>query len=413
MQTLEEFDPALAEAIDLEKRRERNNMELIASENYVSRAVLEAQGSVLTNKYAEGYPGRRYYGGCEYVDLVEQLAIERAKKVFGAEHANVQPHSGSQANMGAYLAVLKPGDKILGMSLANGGHLTHGSKVSFSGALYEAYHYGVDPETETINYDHVAELALEHKPRLIICGASAYSRTLDFQRMRQIADLVGAYLLADIAHISGLVATGLHPSPFPHAHLVTTSTHKTLRGPRGGMILCGKELAQAVDRGVFPGMQGGPLMHVIAAKAVAFQEALQPSFTAYQKQVVANAKTLAAEVAAQGLRIVSGGTDNHLMLVDLRSTGLTGKDVQLLLDSVGITANKNAIPNDEQPPNLTSGIRLGTPAVTTRGFGEPEMVQIAEIVGETIRKRGDERAYDSLRQKVREICDRFPVPGID
>lgn len=405
-------DPEVAAAIACEQRRQRDKIELIASENYTSPAVLAAVGSVLTNKYAEGYPGRRYYGGCECVDQVEQLAIDRAKRLFGAEHVNVQPHSGASANLAAFMAVMEPGDTFLGLSLEQGGHLTHGLSVNFSGRLFEARHYGLDPQTELIDYDGVARLAREVRPKLIVCGASAYSRVIDFRRFREIADEVGALLLADIAHIAGLVAAGVHPSPFPHAHIVTTTTHKTLRGPRGGMILCTEALGKQIDKTLFPGFQGGPLMHVIAGKAVAFGEALRPEFRDYAEQVVGNARALASALEAQGLRIVSGGTDTHLMLVDLTSVGISGRQAQNLLDDVGITLNKNTIPGETRPPTQTSGIRIGTPAVTTRGFGRAEMVAIAELIARTLHDRRDEQVKEEVRAAVREICRRFPVPGV-
>ena len=410
---LHEADPQIWQAIEDEKRRQREKIELIASENYVSRAVLEAQGSVLTNKYAEGYPGKRYYGGCEYVDVAENLAIDRAKQLFGADHVNVQPHSGAQANMAVYMAVLQPGDKIMGMGLAFGGHLTHGYGVNFSGKLYSATSYAVDRETERLDYDALQAQILEDKPKMLVVGASAYPRIFDFERCRQIADSVGAMLMVDMAHIAGLVAAGLHPSPIPHADFVTTTTHKTLRGPRGGMILCTAQYAKDIDKSVFPGIQGGPLMHVIAAKAVAFHEALQPSFKEYQAQIVSNAKRLAAGLEGAGLRVVSGGTDNHLMLVDVSPLGLTGKDAEHALDEVGITVNKNAIPYDPQPPAKASGIRVGTPAVTTRGFREPEMDTIARLIGTTLRATEDESVKEQVRTEVALLCSRFPVPGID
>lgn len=407
-------DPEIYEAIKLEEGRQRDKIELIASENYVSRAVLEAQGSVLTNKYAEGYPGKRYYGGCEYVDMAESLAIDRAKEIFGAAFANVQPHSGAQANMAVYFALLKPGDTVLGMNLQQGGHLTHGSPVNFSGRYYNIVPYGVDKDTEIIDYDALEKLAQEHNPRLILAGASAYSRIIDFARFRQIADEVGAYLFVDMAHIAGLVAAGLHPNPVPHAHVVSTTTHKTLRGPRGGLILSNdQELAELFDKQIFPGIQGGPLMHVIAAKAVAFKEALQPAFKEYQQQVVKNAKQLAASLQEDGLRIVSGGTDNHLMLVDVGVAGVSGKKVQTALDEVHITVNKNTIPFDTRSPMITSGVRVGTPATTTRGFKEPEMVQIAELISKTIKSIGDPQVYEEVKASVKELTGRFPVPGID
>jgi len=404
-------DPQLAEAIAREARRQRDGIELIASENYVSASVLEAMGSVLTNKYAEGYPGRRYYGGCQHVDEVEELAIERAKALFGAEHANVQPHSGSQANMAVYFAVLQPGDRILGMHLAHGGHLTHGSPVNFSGRLYEVHFYGVSQETEHLDYDAIARQAREVRPKMIVCGASAYPRVIDFARFREIADEVGAYLMADIAHIAGLVAVGLHPSPVPYCDFVTSTTHKTLRGPRGGLILCKAEHAQAVDKSVFPGIQGGPLMHVIAAKAAAFGEALQPEFRLYLQRVVGNARTLAHRLQERGLRLVAGGTDNHLMLVDVGHSGRTGKEVEEALDAVGITVNKNAIPFDPLPPRVTSGIRIGTPAVTTRGFGSVEMDAIGDMIADVVQYWGDEAVARRVREEVAALCARFPLPG--
>jgi len=410
---LREVDPQIWQAIEDEKRRQREKIELIASENYVSRAVLEAQGSVLTNKYAEGYPGKRYYGGCEYVDVAENLAIERALQLFGADHANVQPHSGAQANMAVYMAVLQPVDKILGMGLAFGGHLTHGYAVNFSGKLYTASSYAVDRETERLDYDALQAQILEERPKMLVVGASAYPRIFDFERCKQIADSVGAILMVDMAHISGLVATGLHPSPVPYADFVTTTTHKTLRGPRGGMILCTAQYAKDIDKSVFPGIQGGPLMHIIAAKAVAFHEALQPPFKDYQAQIITNAKRLAAGLEAAGLRLVSGGTDNHLMLVDVSPLGLTGKEAEHALDEVGITVNKNAIPYDPQPPAKASGIRIGTPAVTTRGFREPEMDFIARLIGNVLRAPADEVVKEQVRSEVAELVSRFPVPGID
>ena len=393
--------------IEAEEKRQAEGLELIASENFVSRQVREAVGSVLTNKYAEGYPGRRYYGGCQYVDEVERLAIERAKELFAAEWANVQPHSGSQANMAVYFALLEPGDTILGMDLAAGGHLTHGAKVNFSGKFFRVVAYGVDPETETIDYDEVERLALEHRPKMIVAGASAYPRVIDFERFRRIADRVGAYLMVDMAHIAGLVAAGLHPSPVPHAHAVTSTTHKTLRGPRGGLIVGNDlEVAKKVDKMIFPGIQGGPLEHVIAGKAVAFFEALQPEFRAYAERVVANAKALAGHLAERGYRIVSGGTDNHLFLVDLRPKGLTGKEAEARLDAVGITVNKNAIPFDPAPPRVTSGIRIGTPAITTRGFTPEEMAEVAELIDEALTQGPTE----ALRERVRALALAHPMP---
>jgi glycine hydroxymethyltransferase len=402
-------DPEVARILADEIQRQAETIELIASENYVSRAVLEAQGSVLTNKYAEGYPNRRYYGGCRYVDVAEDLAIERAKALFGAEHANVQPHSGSQANAAAYMAVLDVGDTILAMSLAHGGHLTHGHNLSFSGREYRFTHYGVRQDTEYIDYDALAVQTQEVRPRMIVAGASAYPRVIDFARLREIADSVGAYLMVDMAHIAGLVAADVHPSPVPHAHIVTTTTHKTLRGPRGGLILCTEELASAVDRAVFPGIQGGPLMHIVAAKAVALGEALRPEFRTYQQRIAENARVLATELQNLGLRLVSGGTDNHMMLVDVSPLGVTGRKAQHVLEEAGIACNKNQIPFDPQPPRVTSGIRLGTPAVTTRGFGLAEMRQIAEWSVQVLR----DPSADTIRQ-VREhtlaLCRAFPVP---
>jgi RpiB/LacA/LacB family sugar-phosphate isomerase len=407
---LRNVDSAVAEAIEHERLRQQENIELIASENFVSPAVLEAQGSVLTNKYAEGYPKKRWYGGCENIDTIEQLAIDRAKKLFGAEHTNVQPHSGSQANMAVYFAVLKPGDKMLTMDLSHGGHLTHGNKANFSGKFFEIVHYGVNKETERIDYDQIAAMAREQKPRMITIGASAYPRVIDFKRMGEIAREVGAYLLADIAHIAGLVATGLHPSPVGHADFVTTTTHKTLRGPRGGLILCREKNAKEIDSQVFPGIQGGPLEHVIAAKAVCFQEALQPSFKAYQEQIVKNAKTLADGMKRNGYRLVSGGTDNHLMLVDVGAKNLTGKDCQIALDEAGITVNKNTIPFETRSPFQASGVRLGTPAVTTRGMKEAEMAAIADMISEVLLDIKNVEAAHKVRARVRELTARFPLP---
>ena len=404
-------DPAVYDAMMRELQRQRDHIELIASENFVSPAVMEAMGSHLTNKYAEGYPGARYYGGCQYVDEVENLARDRAVQLFGAEHANVQPHSGSQANVAVYLALLKPGDTILGMDLSHGGHLTHGSKASISGKYFNACFYGVDPETETIDYDKVRQRAEECRPKLIIAGASAYPRFIDFKRMREIADSVGAYLMVDMAHIAGLVAAGEHPSPVPYAHVVTTTTHKTLRGPRGALILCKEELKKKIDSAVFPGTQGGPLMHIIAAKAVCFGEALKPEFKAYQHQTVLNAAALAKALSEQGLRLVSGGTDNHLMLVDVMSKGRTGMEVQELLDMANITANKNTIPFDTQSVKLTSGMRFGTPAVTTRGMKEAEMAQIAQMIARLIDE--GESAVAQVKEQTIELCRTFPLyPGI-
>lgn len=404
-------DPELFAAIDRELTRQREGIELIASENYVSPAVLEAAGSVLTNKYAEGYPGKRYYGGCVYVDEAETLAIERAKKLFGVEFANVQPHSGAQANMAVYFALLQPGDTIMGQSLAEGGHLTHGSPVNFTGKLYNVVSYGLDPETEQLDYDQIAKLATEHKPKLIMSGFSAYPRVVDWARLREIADSVGACLVSDIAHVAGLVATGQYPSPVGHAHIVTTTTHKTLRGPRGGLILTNdEELATKINKSIFPGIQGGPLMHVIAAKAVAFGEALQPEFTDYAKQVLANAKALADQLIAEGFRLVSGGTDNHLMLVDLRPFNVTGKVAEEELDKVGITLNKNAIPNDPEKPFVTSGVRIGTPAVTSRGFTEDDVRETAQLIAKTLGAIGDQGVYDEVRTRVRKLTDAHPLP---
>ncbi len=407
MSVLKDFDPDIFNAIENEKKRQMYGLELIASENLVSQAVLEAQGSILTNKYAEGYPGKRYYGGCEYVDIVENIAIERAKELFGAEHANVQPHSGSQANMAVYMATLNPQDRLLGMDLSHGGHLTHGARVSFSGKLYISFGYGVNPETGLIDYDEVQAIAEEFKPRLIVCGASAYPRIIDFKRFREIADSVGAYLMADIAHIAGLVAAGLHPSPVPYCEFVTTTTHKTLRGPRGGMILTKEFFAKPIDKMVFPGMQGGPLMHVIAAKAVCFKEAMSEEFKEYQSQVVRNAKKLAEVLMDNGFKLVSGGTDNHLMLVDLTDKGITGKEAEEALGKVGITVNKNTIPGDTQSPFVTSGIRIGTPAITTRGMKEKEMEKIGEFITETLNNIGDEKKYSIIREEVKKLCEEF------
>ena len=406
--TIRMSDPELYGAMKSELERQRDHIELIASENFTSRAVMEAMGSHLTNKYAEGYPGARYYGGCEYVDIVEQLAIDRAKALFGAEHANVQPHSGSQANVAVYLALLKPGDTILGMDLSHGGHLTHGSKASISGKYFNACFYGVDPETEMIDYEKAMQIASECKPKLIIAGASAYSRIIDFKKMREIADEVGAYLMVDMAHIGGLVAAGVHPSPVPYADVVTSTTHKTLRGPRGAIILCKDELKKKINSAVFPGTQGGPLMHIIAGKAVCFKEAMSEEFKAYQRQVVKNAAVLADTLSENGIRLVSGGTDNHLMLADTMSLGRTGNEVQELLDAAHITANKNSIPFDTQSVKLTSGMRFGTPAVTTRGMGEDEMRDIGKMIVRIINDDGDE-AIDDVKQQVLSLCERFPL----
>jgi glycine hydroxymethyltransferase len=409
MSFLEQIDPEVFSAIQKETERLEQNLELIASENVVSEAVLEAQGCVMTNKYAEGYPGKRYYGGCQFVDEVESLAIARAKELFGADHANVQPHSGTQANMTVYLAVLKPGDSYLGMNLAHGGHLSMGSPVNFSGMLYRVIPYGVSEQTETIDYDELERLAKEHRPKLIVAGASAYPRIIDYARFRKIADAIGAMLMVDMAHIAGLVAAGLHPSPVPYADFVTTTTHKTLRGPRGGMVLCRAEHAKTIDSKVFPGMQGGPLMHVIAAKAVALKEALSPGFKSYQQQIVKNARALAQALMSQGFRLTSGGTDNHLMLVDLRKSELTGKVAQEALDRARITVNKNAVPFDTRSPFVTSGIRLGTPAVTTRGMKEKEMEQIGDFIVRALSHVADEQALQTVAGKVGELCRKFPV----
>ncbi len=406
---LTKVDPEISQALEDELGRQREKLELIASENIVSRAVLEALGSVGTNKYAEGYPGKRYYGGCEYVDVFETLAIDRAKKLFNADHANVQPHSGAQANTSIYLNALQPGDLIMGMNLSHGGHLTHGHPLSISGKYYKTVQYGVHPETEHIDYDELAKIAEETRPKLIIAGASAYPRTIDFKKFGEIAKAVGAWLMTDVAHIAGLIATGLHPNPFPYADFVTTTTHKTLRGPRGGLILCKEEHAKDIDRALFPGIQGGPLMHVIAAKAVAFKEALSPSFKTYQEQVLKNASRLAATLAEKGLRIVSGGTDNHLLLVDLRSVEMSGKDAEKLLDSVGITVNKNTIPFDPAKPMITSGIRVGTPALTSRGMKEPEMEIIGNLIHETLINKENDTMLQSIAGKVKELTAQFPI----
>ncbi|MCX7775739.1 MAG: serine hydroxymethyltransferase [Spirochaetaceae bacterium] len=427
MSYIEKFDPELYAAIQAEMGRQRDKLELIASENYTSKAVMEAVGSVLTNKYAEGYPGKRYYGGCEFVDIAENLARDRAKALFGADHANVQPHSGSQANMGVLFAALNPGDTIMGMDLAHGGHLTHGAPVSFSGKMYNVVRYGVNPDTETIDYEQVARLAREHRPRLIIAGASAYSRIIDFEAFRRIADEVGAYLMVDMAHIAGIVAVGRHPSPVPIADFTTTTTHKTLRGPRGGMILVGRDRendrgimtpkgdalrkwSEVIDAMIMPGIQGGPLMHVIAGKAVAFKEALDPSFAEYIDRVLANAKVLAEALSAGGARIVSGGTDNHLMLVDLTPLGITGKEAEKWLDEANITVNKNGIPFDKKSPFITSGIRVGTPAVTTRGMGKTEMQTIASFIMDVLKSKGDAQVISRVKQEVLALTARFPLP---
>lgn len=405
--TIKNTDAEVYASIKRELGRQRNNIELIASENFVSESVLSAVGSVLTNKYAEGYPAHRYYGGCEYVDEVENLAIERAKKLFGADHVNVQPHSGANANFAVYFAVLNPGDTILGMSLAHGGHLTHGSSVTVSGKYFKSVGYGVSKETGTIDYDELERLALEVKPKIIVSGASAYSRIIDFKRIREICDKVGAYMMVDIAHIAGLVATGLHPSPVPYADFVTTTTHKTLRGPRGGMIMCKEEYAKLIDKAVFPGTQGGPLMHIIAGKAVAFGEALKPEFKEYQTQILKNAKAMSQRFLELGINLVSGGTDNHLMLLDLSNTDITGKELEIMLDKVNITLNKNAIPFDQKSAFITSGVRIGTPSVTSRGFKEEDCVKVAELITKIIREK--ESAFDYVREEVKKLIEKFPL----
>ena len=409
--TIKNADAEVYEAMKLELDRQRNNIELIASENFVSPAVMAAVGSHLTNKYAEGLPGKRYYGGCQYVDIVENLAIERCKQLFGCDHANVQPHSGAQANTAVYFALLNPGDTILGMNLSHGGHLTHGSPVNISGKYFHIVPYGVSREDERIDYDALEQIAVENKPKMIVAGASAYPRIIDFPRLREIADKVGAYLMVDIAHIAGLVAAGLHPSPVPYADIVTTTTHKTLHGPRGGVIMCKEQFAKAIDKAVFPGMQGGPLMHVIAGKAVAFKEALSPAFREYQKQVVKNAAAMADEFTRCGVRLVSGGTDNHLMLVDLRDKGMTGKELEKMLDEVNITVNKNTIPFEETSPFITSGIRIGTPSITSRGFKEEDARQIARLISKIIAEK--ENAFDSVRAEVRKLCEKYPLYAND
>ena len=411
MSVLAKADPEIYRAIRDEEKREQEQIILIASENHASAAVLEAQGSILTNKYAEGLPGRRYYGGCEFVDIVESLAIQRAKELFGVEHANVQPHSGTQANMAVYLAMLKPGDVILSMSLAHGGHLSHGHPMNFSGSIYRPVFYGVQRDTGRIDYDEVAQLAEQHRPKLIVTGASAYPRVFDFKRLREIADQCRALLMADIAHIAGLVAAGLHPSPVPYADFITTTTQKTLRGPRGGMVMCKEAYAKAINKAVFPGIQGGPLMHVIAAKAVAFREALSPRFKSYQRQIVTNAQTLAEGLLKRGFRLISGGTDNHLMLVDLSDRNVSGRDAEAALDRAGITVNKNAIPFDEKPPAVASGIRLGTPAVTTRGMKEREMKIIAEAIDEVTAHPEDEAMIQKTRKRMKALCMKYPLKG--
>jgi glycine hydroxymethyltransferase len=407
--SLKAVDPQIYQAIADERARQNFGLELIASENFVSRAVLEAAGSVMTNKYAEGYPGKRYYGGCEFVDVAERLAIERAKQLFGAEHVNVQPHSGTSANMAVYFGFLKPGDKLMGMDLSCGGHLTHGHRLSYSGRDFQVVAYGVDRGTETIDYAEVERLALDERPKLIVCGASAYSRIIDFERFRAIADKAGSLLMADIAHIAGLVAAGLHPSPVPHCHFVTTTTHKTLRGPRAGMVMCKEEFAKDLDRAVFPGIQGGPLMHIVAAKAVALKEALTPEFRDYQKQIVANARALAARLSGHGLRIVSGGTDNHVFLIDVAHAGLTGKVAEKSLEAAGITVNKNTIPYDQNPPLVASGIRIGTAALTTRSMKEPEMDAVGDFIHEVLRAPDDSGVHASVSGRIRELCERFPL----
>jgi len=406
---IRKLDPEVAKAIDLEFDRQQNKLEMIASENFTSRAVMEAQGTVLTNKYAEGYPGKRYYGGCEYVDIVETLAIERAKKLFQCEHANVQPHSGSQANMATYMAFIKPGDTVMGLNLSHGGHLTHGSPVNISGMYFHFISYGVRQDNEFIDYDQMRALAREHKPKMIVGGATAYPRIIDFPKMREICDEVGAFLFIDMAHIAGLVAAGLHPSPIPNSHVVTTTTHKTLRGPRGGAIFCPEEYAKQVNKAVFPGIQGGPLMHVIAAKAVAFGEALKPEFKIYQEQIVKNAKALADELMKEGFRLVSHGTDTHLMLVDLRNKNITGKQAEILLDKVGITVNKNTVPFETAAASVASGIRIGTPALTTRGLKEPEMRSIGSFIHKVLSNPQDEKMQNEVSSAIKELCKKFPL----
>ena len=412
MSVLDQWDPELAAIIHREEERHRLGLELIASENYASAGVLAALGTVLGAKYAEGYPRKRYYGGCQYVDEVEELAISRAKQLFGADHVNVQSHSGAEANRAVYTALMEPGDVAMGMDLAQGGHMTHGLNVNFSGKLYRFVHYGVDRETELLDYDQMARLAREYRPKVIVVGATAYPRIIDFARCREVADEVGAYLMADIAHIAGLVATGIHPSPIGHAHVITTTTHKTLRGPRGAMIMCQDDLAHTIDHAVFPGTQGGPHMHSIAAKAVCFGEALKPEFAEYQRRIVENARALADDLERKGLRLVSGGTDNHLMLVDVGARGLTGRDAQIALDAVGITVNKNEIPYDQRPPTVTSGLRIGTPAVTSRGMGPAEMHQIGGFISRVLDNMGDEGVAATVREEVRQLSGRFPVPGL-
>jgi glycine hydroxymethyltransferase len=412
MSILDQWDPELAAIVHREEDRHRQGLELIASENYASAGVLAALATVLSTKYAEGYPGKRYYGGCQYVDEVEELAIDRATQLFGADHVNVQPHSGAEANRAVYAGLMDVGDVAMGMDLAQGGHITHGLGVNYSGKMYRFVHYGVDRETERLDFDQMARLAREHRPKVIVVGATAYPRIIDFARCREVADAVGAYLMADIAHIAGLVAVGIHPSPVGHAHVITTTTHKTLRGPRGAIIMCQSDLAQKIDRSVFPGTQGGPHMHSIAAKAVCFGEALKPEFADYQRRIVENARTLAEELQRRGLRIVSGGTDNHLMLVDVGARGVTGRDAQTALDAVGITVNKNTIPYDERPPAVASGLRIGTPAATSRGMGPAEMRQIGGFISRVLDNLGDEGVAAVVRQEVRELTSRFPVPGV-
>ena len=409
LDALKATDPDVFAAISAEEQRQREKLLLIASENFASPAVLAAQGCLMTNKYAEGYPGKRYYGGCQYVDTVEELAIQRTKQIFGAEHVNVQPHSGSQANMAAYLSVLKPGDTILGMDLAQGGHLTHGSRVNFSGMIFRAFSYGVDRQSGLIDYAAVQRIAEESRPRMLVVGASAYARTLDFPKFQEIAKSVGAYLMVDIAHIAGLIAAGLHPNPVPYADFVTTTTHKTLRGPRGGIVMCKAEHAKAVDKIIFPGLQGGPLMHVIAAKAVALKEALAPSFKRYQQQVIANARALAQGLVERGYQIVSGGTDTHLMLVNLTNKGVTGKEAETALDAAGIIVNKNAVPYDEKPPAVASGIRLGSPIVSTRGMREPEMREVVSLIDRVLQQRQDQTTLNAVRAEAKALCGRFPI----
>ena len=406
MENIKKFDPEIYDTILKETERQENNIELIASENFVSKSVLEAAGSILTNKYAEGYPGRRYYGGCEYIDIIEQTAIDRLNKLFGSEYSNVQPHSGSSANLGVYFALLNPGDKVLGMNLAEGGHLTHGSPVSISGSYFDFVHYGVDKKTEMINYDDVYNIALREKPKVVLAGASAYSRIIDFKKFKEIADEVGAIFMVDMAHIAGLVAAGLHPSPVSHADIVTSTTHKTLRGPRGAFILMKEEYQKQVNKAIFPGTQGGPLEHIIAAKAIAFKEAMQPEFKKYQEQVLKNAKAMAEVLLEQGIRIVSGGTDNHLVLLDVSSIGLTGKDAEHMLDEVNITANKNTIPNEKQSPFITSGLRIGSPAMTTRGFKEEDMREVGMLIGDVLLNRKDK---ENILRRVKYLTEKYPL----